>query len=279
MLKVISPGFYTTIQDLGRMHWRHKGVPVSGTMDDLARHHVNALLENAPGAAVLEITMTGPQVVFEAESYICLAGADLSPSLNETPIQNYQVYKVVEGDTLSFGRLTKGFRSYLGIKGGFQSEMVLNSVSQYVPLTKQKKIAEGEELLYHPVKQFEPRISQIKTEHYLESKDIEVTFGPEIDILSPSQKEKLFELKFTVAKENNRMAYQLEEKIGEHSHSMLTSAVLPGTVQMTPDGQLIVLMKDGQTTGGYPRLLQLSDLAIAILAQKKSGDTIRFKQS
>jgi allophanate hydrolase subunit 2 len=73
------------------------------------------------------------------------------------------------------------------------------------------------------------------------------------------------------------MAYQLEETINGHSYEMLTSATLPGTIQITPSGKLIVLMKDGQTTGGYPRILQLSDKAISILAQKKYGDAISFK--
>ena len=73
------------------------------------------------------------------------------------------------------------------------------------------------------------------------------------------------------------MAYQLDETIDGHSISMLTSATLPGTVQFTPSGKLIILMKDGQTTGGYPRILQLTDKAISILAQKKSGDHFSFK--
>lgn len=72
------------------------------------------------------------------------------------------------------------------------------------------------------------------------------------------------------------MAYQLEEKMEGHSISMLTSATLPGTVQMTPSGRFIILMKDGQTTGGYPRILQLTKEAISILAQKKAGDKIKF---
>ncbi len=278
MLKVIAPGFYTTLQDAGRRHWRHKGVPVSGTMDDLARHHVNTLLENPSDAAVLEITMTGPKLLFEQDTYICISGADISPGLNENPIQLYQVYKVVAGDLLSFGKLVKGFRTYLGIKGGFQTEAVLGSASQYPPVTEKKTIEENAGLSYPKVSHFEPRIPQIKTEDYLDALEIEVTEGPEWDLLTDTQKKLLFATDFTVSKENDRMAYRLEEKIGEHSYSMLTSAVLPGTVQMTPEGKLIVLMKDGQTTGGYLRILQLSTRAIAVMAQKKTADTLRFKR-
>ena len=73
------------------------------------------------------------------------------------------------------------------------------------------------------------------------------------------------------------MAYQLAETIKGHNYSMLTSGTLPGTVQLTSSGRIIILMKDGQTTGGYPRILQLSEESICVLAQKKSRDTISFE--
>ncbi|MGB7395506.1 MAG: allophanate hydrolase subunit 2 family protein, partial [Pricia sp.] len=101
--------------------------------------------------------------------------------------------------------------------------------------------------------------------------------GPEYEMLSDPQLERLFYKEFHISNENNRMAYQLEESVPGHTVSMLTSATLPGTIQLTPAGKLIVLMKDGQTTGGYPRILQLSDRAISILAQKKFGDVVSFK--
>jgi len=101
--------------------------------------------------------------------------------------------------------------------------------------------------------------------------------GPEYKQLTDKQLEVLFFKEFTVAKENNRMAYQLKEKIMGHKISMLTSATLPGTVQFTPSGKLIVLMKDAQTTGGYPRILQLTEKSISILSQKRMGDNLSFK--
>jgi len=72
------------------------------------------------------------------------------------------------------------------------------------------------------------------------------------------------------------MAYQLQEKLSKNNHSITTSATLPGTIQLTPSGKLIVLMRDAQTTGGYPRILQLSEQAISVLAQKKTNDAVRF---
>ena len=97
--------------------------------------------------------------------------------------------------------------------------------------------------------------------------------------MTDSSLEQLFSQEFTVAKENNRMGYQISELLDACKYAMLTSATVPGTVQITPSGKLIILMKDGQTTGGYPRLLQLNTESISILAQKKFGDTIRFKLS
>ena len=276
MLKVLKSGFYTTIQDKGRFHFRQKGVPVSGTMDDLARHRVNTLLENSASSSVMEITMTGPTLVFEASTFICLGGAKLSATLNNEPIENYHVYAVHKGDILSYGRLEKGFRGYLGVKNGFNVEEILGSVSQYVPLTTSCCIKDGQEIAYASETTYEPKLSDLKVRSYLDRMDLKVDFGPEYKLLSEEDQKAVLGNSFTVSKDNNRMAYQLDEPLNTHSISMLTSATLPGTVQITPSGKLIILMKDGQTTGGYPRILQLTKEAISILSQKKAGDKIRF---
>ncbi|AZQ58353.1 biotin-dependent carboxyltransferase [Maribacter sp. MJ134] len=277
MLKVLKSGFYTTVQDLGRFNFRNKGVPVSGVMDQLSVFKANTLLENDTTDAVLEITMTGPTLIFEEETYITLAGAEMSATLNNMPIQNYKVYRINIGDILSYGRLDKGFRAYLAVKGGFRLQSILSSFSLYRPITRENRLKDGDVVPFEYNKLFKPKILEIKVDSFLEETVLEVYRAPEYDLLQEEQLAQLFDGDFTVAKENNRMAYQLEECINGHTINMLTSATLPGTVQLTPSGKLIVLMKDGQTTGGYPRILQLSDKAIAILAQKRAGSKIAFK--
>ncbi|MEM8847856.1 MAG: biotin-dependent carboxyltransferase family protein [Bacteroidota bacterium] len=279
MLKFFISGFYTTLQDFGRFGYRDIGVPVSGVMDELSVKKANILLENKSEDAVLEITMTGPTLIFELPTYICLSGAQLSPTLNNEPIENYKVIKVEAGDILSYGKLESGFRSYLAVKGGFQGENQLGSYSQYNPVTLKKCFKDGDEIMYAQIKHYEPVISELKLESHLNSDTIEVFRGPEFSILTDAQLEALFSRDFTISKKNNRMAYQLEQEIESHSYSMLTSGTLPGTVQLTPAGRLIILMKDGQTTGGYPRVLQLSEASISTLAQKRFGDSISFKLS
>ena len=277
MLKVLKSGFYTTLQDEGRFGYRDKGVPVSGVMDVSVVRNANILLENDHDAAVLEITMTGPTLQFERDTYIALAGAEFATTLNNEPISNNKVHKVKAGDILSYGRLINGFRAYLAIKNGFKTKEVLGSRSQYYPITKRGSLKDHEELKYDPYIDFEPKISELKVKSLLDEKVLEVSKGPEFKLLDDVQLENIFIKEFTVAKEYNRMGYQFNEKIKGHDWSMLTSATLPGTVQLTPSGKLIVLMKDGQTTGGYPRILQLRDKAISILAQKKLGDKVTFK--
>ena len=277
MLKVLKSGFFTTLQDEGRFGYRDKGVPVSGVMDISVVRMANRLLENEDNACVLEITMTGPTLQFEQDTFIVLAGAEMSATLNNQPIYNFKVYNVNAGDILSYGRLTQGFRGYLAIKEGFRSKSILGSKSQYFPITASGSLKDRDELEYVEVSSFDPKISEIKIDPLLEETVLEVSKGPEYGLLVNNQLENLFFKEFSVAKEYNRMGYQFEEMIKGHKISMLTSATLPGTVQITPSGKLIVLMKDGQTTGGYPRILQLSDKAISILAQKKFGDYVSFK--
>ncbi|APQ18673.1 5-oxoprolinase subunit C family protein [Maribacter hydrothermalis] len=277
MLKVLKAGFYTSVQDSGRFYYRNKGVPVSGVMDEMSVFKVNSLLENEVSSAVLEITMTGPTLVFEEETYMALGGAKMSATLNNLPIQNYKVYQIQIGDILSFGKLEKGYRSYLGVKNGFISGSVLGSRSFYKPITRENRLKDNDVVPFAFNNLFEPKISEIKVDSFLDESKIEVSKGPEFDLLNDKQLEELFSKTFSVAHENNRMAYQIQELISPHQLSMLTSATLPGTVQLTPAGKLIVLMKDGQTTGGYPRVMQLTDKAICVLAQKKGGDVIKFK--
>ena len=277
MLKVIKAGFFTSIQDLGRYGFRDKGVPVSGAMDLISASRVNSLLENEEKASVLEITMTGPQLKFEEDTYICVSGARLSPSINNEPFENNTIIKIQKGDIISFGKLEKGFRAYLGVKGGFMTAQVLGSASFYFPLTERACIDEYMELLYEPTTDFKPKIPEMKINGFFDQGELEVERGPEFELLNKTHLDKLFSDQFTISKENNRMAYQLKEYIEGHSQSMLTSATLPGTVQLTPSGKVIILMKDGQTTGGYPRILQLTERSISILAQKKFGDTLRLK--
>lgn len=278
MIKVLKSGLYSTIQDFGRHGYQEYGVPYSGVMDTYSTSMANMLLGNDENAAVMEITMMGPTLEFLCDTGICISGANISPKLNKNGIALNKPISIKSGDILSFGKLVSGFRSYLAVSGGFKTEKVMNSYSMYQGITKQSMLLKNNDLLIDTsMKDFDKKHAAIKIKDtHFTSKHMDVFKGPEFEKLSKGQQDSLFSKCFTIAKENNRMAYQLVEPLENNLKPIITSSVLPGTIQLTPSGKLIILMRDCQTTGGYPRVLQLKDASINILAQKFTGDSMHF---
>lgn len=116
----------------------------------------------------------------------------------------------------------------------------------------------------------------ISTDYLVQNK-IEVDKGPEYSQLSEINRTQLTDNFFTIETSSNRMAYQFKERLVNTNEQLITSPVIPGTVQLTPSGQIIVLMRDCQTTGGYPRILQLTEKGINTLSQQKAGNRIFFR--
>lgn len=278
MINILKSGFYTSIQDLGRFGSLEYGVPRSGAMDQYASGVANALLGNAENCSVMEITMMGPVLQFKCSTNICITGADLSPKLNDKSIRMNKSISIDSGDVLSFGILKFGFRCYLAVSDGFKTESVFRSRSMYKGITEHFQIKKNDVL---PIEASSTVLNKknaslkIRKSHF-DSMKIDVFVGPEFEQLSIEQQELLFSKPFTISKDNNRMAYQLEQTLENKLEPIITSAVLPGTVQLTPSGKLIVLMRDCQTTGGYPRVLQVTQASINVLSQKFTGHHINF---
>ncbi|MFD0835893.1 biotin-dependent carboxyltransferase family protein [Mariniflexile aquimaris] len=279
MVKVLNPGLYSSIQDFGRVGFQQYGVPIAGVMDQYSAALANHILGNHETAAVIEMTMTGATLQFYNDTYICVTGADMSPKLNDVLLQLNKAIKIQTGDVLSFGKIKTGFRTYVSVLGGFKSEMVMNSQSMFGGITSELKLVINDEFKYDVSNSFiERKNASIKVNNNMFLKhDIEAFQGPEYHLLSQKQQDILLNSPFSISNNNNRMAYQLQEPLENSLEPIITSGVLPGTVQLTPSGKLIILMRDCQTTGGYPRVLQLKESAINILAQKYTGQQIRFK--
>jgi len=276
MIKVIHKGIYNTVQDKGRFGYAKMGVPVSGVLDAYAAALGNTLLRNQKTDAVVEITFGLGKFQFTKPTVFCLTGGDFSPKLDKSPLTMNRLYRAKANSVLEFGKRNYGARSYLAVQGGIQSEVVLKSRSFSKGITQVRlekldelKISEQQELL-------ERRYSRVKMqeEHFI-SEVLECFPGPEFDQLNHEQKQLLFE-HFTISADNNRTGYRLNEPIENNLKAILTSSVMPGTVQLTPSGKLIVLMRDCQVTGGYPRVLQLSEYAISRLSQKMTGEEVKF---
>ena len=276
MIKVIDPGFYTSIQDKGRFGFQNYGVPVSGCMDENSAKIANQILRNLTSSALLELTMTGCSLKFEKSTIIAVTGSDMNAKLNGSSIQMYNKIDVKKGDLLSFGRFEYGFRTYIAFQGGIKSEKVMKSRSMYNGITKSFKIQKNDKIVLNNSINKSRSTNQEKIQKLILSNNIECYKGPEFHKLSKENKENLLKKQFSISNNHNRMGYILNEKIKNNIKPIITSHVMPGTVQLTPGGKIIILMRDCQTTGGYPRILQLTNNAINILSQKMTNSEIKF---
>lgn len=278
MVKVIKAGLYDSIQDLGRFGYQQFGVPISGAMDQYSATLANAILGNDDHNAVLEFTLIGPKLKFNSNTSICLTGMKCHAKLNNQSVENNKVILIKKDDVLTFGPSELGCRGYLAVLGGFRTEKVMGSRSFYKMITQQQRLKAGEflEILDLSIQTIVSNAILKTPKSHFEAMELEVFKSVEFDLLSKDQQDELFSKEFTISKDSNRMAYQLEESFQNDLKAIITAPVLPGTIQLTPSGQLMLLMRNCQTTGGYPRILQLSEMAINRLSQKTPGEKVRF---
>jgi biotin-dependent carboxylase-like uncharacterized protein len=279
MIEVLSRGLYTSIQDLGRFGFRRNGVPLSGVMDRYSAILANRLVGNSEQEAVLEITHIGPVLHFKSTTEIAITGAGFTPTLNDLKVPlNTRTY-VPENSILKFGLPSYGLRAYLSVSGGFISEKKLGSYSQYSGITQKETIEKGDLLSLSPSEGIPLKITasvKVPRRHF-SSESIEVFAGPDYHLLPKEIQKNISEAKVTVTSQSNRMGYLLAGWEGLSAKGIITAPVQPGTVQLTPSGQCVVLMRDAQTTGGYARVFQLTEKAVNIMSQKRAGASLHFK--
>lgn len=275
-IRILKAGMLTTIQDLGRYGYRSQGIPLSGAMDQSSAILANTLVGNNENDPVLECTYIGPEIEFLSDTYIAITGANVSISVDQIPQQINNTIAIKANSILSFGRLNLGCRFYIAFASGLKVDRVLGSVATDTISEIGPDIIQKEQLL--ELNQASNALSLVKlntNQSTLSKKKIKVYRGPEYNIL------KDFDLNnktFSVDPSSNRMAYILQSSAKpQHNYEMISSGVIPGTVQLTPSGMFIVLMRDAQTTGGYPRVLQLDEQSIDLLAQRIGGEQIQFK--
>ncbi len=272
------PGLMSSVQDLGRKGLAHYGIPYSGAMDQFSFRKANHLLQNPEAAACLEMAHIGPEMVFESPTQIVFTGAScrIYNNLQEVPMN--KTLEIRSGDRIKVSRFQKGQWCYMGIKYGIESETVAGSRSWYAGITHQNLVRQNDHLFYLSEERIsEPNYSRLKEDtSWYEKQEIQVYPGPEWNLLDKKQKDILENKIFSVSTLQNRMGIQLEETVANNLGEILTAPVYPGTVQLTPSGRIIILMRDAQVTGGYPRILHVAEKSINVLAQKRSNESIKF---
>lgn len=279
MIEILKSGLHTSIQDRGRYGSRKFGVPLSGAMDSASARFANAILGNDPSEAVLEITLVGPEILFHSSCVIALAGAPFVAELDGTPVSMHKAVFVAKNQRLNIKNCREGVRAYLAVRGGWKVEHVLGSASQFAGITSQSSLLKGDVVSLKLLDQqaIDASTALIKpTELDFTDTRLVASAGPEFQLLSEEMQALLLQTTFTISAESNRMGARLEGIQGLHAAEIITAPVQPGTVQLTPSGKLIVLMRDAPTTGGYARVLQLSNAAIDRLAQRRAGQFVQF---
>ena len=279
MIEVQHPGMYSSIQDLGRYGYRKYGVPLSGFMDTASAVKGNSLVGNNPNCAVLEFANAGPRLCFTKPAIRAVTGASFHMKLDGKEMNANRAVLVNSNSLLEFGKAEKGVWGYLAVKGGINSNIVLGSRSYFKGLTAKEKLQKGDIIEISTLS--ESSSQEVSWGEQLPEIDlnrtIPVTKGPEFHTLPMAIRLKITDAKYVISPQSNRMAYLLDHTEPISAKEIITAPVQPGTVQLTPSGKMLVLMKDAQTTGGYSRILHLNEKAIQQMSQLRPGEEISFK--
>lgn len=281
---VLDGGLFTTIQDEGRLGYRKYGVPTSGAMDQLAYRYANELVQNSLMSPALECTLIGGTYHFGSEACIAITGADMKAEINGNAVPKNKTLFVEKGDILSLKSAVRGNRTYIGIRGEWNLQPVLGSFSTNTQSVfggfDGRSLQKGDVLdwMDNSAKTEAKSIEKDRLPYYSSKRTIEIQKGPEFEWLSESMQKLLLNTLFTVSSKSDRMALRLESesKLEYNLPQMKSSPVMPGIIQLPPNGNPIILMRDAQTVGGYPRIAIISEFQLSVLAQIPFGGILKF---
>jgi antagonist of KipI len=282
---VLSPGLHTWIVDGGRPSSRSLGVPLGGAADRFHLAIGNALVGNPADSAALEITLAGPTLEAGGELACVLCGAPFELHSDRTPLRAGTTFTLTPGERLHIGGTGQGVRGYLCVRGGLQTPVILGSRSGLAPVQAGQELPclegrIGRRFVQIPEKGTEETEGAEGNGHRTRPIVLRVLDGPQVDWFDESE---FFSgpdqtgPAFTVTPASNRMGLRLlGQPLRIPGRELLSEPVCPRTVQVTHDGQCIVLGVDGQTIGGYPRLACVIRADLDRCGQLRPGQQVCF---
>ncbi len=287
-LRVHNPGLLTTIQDAGRMGYGQYGIPAGGAMDILSLQLANILAGNVRYEAAMEITFMGPKIEFDSNLIISITGGDISPRINNKKIEMYNTIYVNKGDSLSFGHLKNGCRSYLAVSGGFNVESIMESKSTYlrgkIGGYKGRKLKMGDIIpididksqKYLGIRKIPEDLMPVFNSQYT----ARVIIGPEDERFTQEGIDTFLSSEYILTNQCDRMGYRLSGAKIEHKAGadIISGGITFGAIQIPGHGEPIIMMADRQTTGGYTKIANVISVDLPYLAQLKTGDRIKFEK-
>ncbi len=290
---VIKQGLLDTMQDAGRYGYQHLGINPCGAMDIVAATIANMLTGNNKDEAVIELHYPASSFLFEDDCMIALSGADFQATINNELIPVSTSVMVSNGSVLEFTQYRRRTRCYLAVHGGWDIDHWLNSYSTnikaigggyYGRALKKNDVLhlKGTQFVFSPHIQNSFAVLPVTADtsaFYYSVQKIRCIAGNEYDWLSGDAK-KIFESSwFSISPQSDRMGYCLHGGVltTADNKQLISSAVTRGTIQLLPAGELIILMADHQTTGGYPKIAHVISADMPKLAQMRPNESIQFE--
>jgi antagonist of KipI len=292
-ITVVRAGMLTTIQDLGRWGRQASGVPVAGPMDEYSHILANRLVGNDPGAAALEVTLIGPELESSTDVTCAVSGATFGLTIGGAGVPMHAPFTLRAGDRLRFGARTSGARATFAVRGGIGVETVFGSrasslISRMGPFGG-RPLQAGDVL---PIAATAAEPGAGATERLVRTPvaplplpsggaSLRVMRGPDEHMFTSKAYDTLFEGRFTITPQSNRMGYRLEGPRLAHAGAadILSDGTPIGSIQVPASGQPIVLMADRQTTGGYPKIATVIGADLPLAGQLAPGDWIEFRSA
>ncbi|MES2206362.1 MAG: biotin-dependent carboxyltransferase family protein [Pseudomonadota bacterium] len=280
MIEVIKCGVLTTLQDLGRPGFRYLGISHAGALDTVALSIANRLVNNPIHYVGVEITLGPVEFLFTINTSIALTGADFESSLDNMPVWPGWRIPVRAGQRLKLNAAKDGMRAYLAVSGGINVELVLGSRSTDLKSGfggwQGRALQVGDRIPLACSDMLTKRIG-LKLPEW--TSKIRAIPGPEYNQFAEQEQQQFWRTEWKITPESNRMGYRLLGKQLLHNEQLdkLSHGVIPGIVQVPPNGQPIVLLADAQTTGGYPRIAVVIKADLWKIAQARLGASLRFE--
>jgi antagonist of KipI len=261
-------------------------------MDPFAHRVANALVGNHADAATLEVTLDGPEIEFEDERQVAVAGAEFMLTLDGTAATTGEPFHVVAGARLKFGGRRRGARAYLAVSGGIDVPPTLGSRATHVASRMGgfggRALAPGDRLPLGSVPPLRTGLTRspagtVRDANVVRLPDgpvcLRVLAGPQVDRFRPDALDTLQSGPYRILSESDRMAFRLEGPPLHHARDadMISDATPLGAVQVLGSGQPVLLMADRQTSGGYPKIANVVTADIGIAGQLAPGDTLSFR--
>ncbi|MDF2995511.1 MAG: urea amidolyase related protein [Xanthobacteraceae bacterium] len=283
-LLIERPGLFSSLQDFGRFGYQHFGISASGAMDTVSMQAANALVGNARGEAVIEMTMLGLAATVKAERCrLALAGAEMPLAINGQPAEGWRAHELKDGDRIEIGGAKSGMRGYLAIAGGLAVAPTLGSLSTHsrsaIGGLEGRALRTGDRLALNGAPH--GALLALPPEHRPAStKAIRVVLGPQDDYFTPAGIETFLGSDYRVTEKTDRMGSQLDGPTIElaDGFNIVSDGIMNGSIQVPGNGRPLVLLADRQTTGGYPKIATVISPDLALLGQRRPGDIIRFQQ-